>query len=161
MPQVLRQEVMDPIGASNTWRWHGYESSWVLLDGERVQSVSGGGHFGGGMFIDAWDMARFGYLFLRNGRWGDRQIVVEKWIELARTPGPANPTYGFANWYLNPDRRALPAAPATAVTFRGNGQNIVYLDWEHDLVVVVRWIKDNNTLNRFIGYVIGALMEPP
>src|SRR4029079_14883565 len=25
LPQVLRQEVMDPIGASNTWRWHGYE----------------------------------------------------------------------------------------------------------------------------------------
>jgi hypothetical protein len=51
---------MDPIGASTTWRWHGYENSWIELDGRRVQSVSGGGHFGGGMFISAWDLARFG-----------------------------------------------------------------------------------------------------
>jgi hypothetical protein len=48
LPQVLREEVMDPIGASNTWRWYGYETSWIELDGERLQSVSGGGHFGGG-----------------------------------------------------------------------------------------------------------------
>jgi CubicO group peptidase (beta-lactamase class C family) len=166
LPEVLREEVMDPIGASNTWRWHGYENSWVALDGRQVQSVSGGGHFGGGMFISAWDLARFGYLFLRNGRWADREIVTEKWIALARTPGPANPNYGFANWYLNPGRKTVPAAPATAVTFRGNGQNIVYVDWEHDLVVVVRWIRsdgrpteprENDTFNQFIGQVIGAL----
>ena len=65
LPDVLREEVMEPIGASSTWRWHGYENSWIELDGQRMQSVSGGGHWGGGMFIDAWDMARFGYLFLR------------------------------------------------------------------------------------------------
>jgi hypothetical protein len=53
---------MDPIGASNTWRWFGYENSWVVLDGNVVQSVSGGGHWGGGMFIDAYGMGRFGYL---------------------------------------------------------------------------------------------------
>ena len=48
LPEVLREHVMDPIGASPTWRWHGYENSWVLLDGQRMQSVSGGGHWGGG-----------------------------------------------------------------------------------------------------------------
>ena len=159
LPQVLRQEVMDPIGASGTWRWHGYDNSWVLLDGERMQSVSGGGHFGGGMFINAWDMARFGYLFLRNGRWARPTDCGGKMDRAGAHAGPANPTYGFANWYLNPDRRIIPAAPATAVTFRGNGQNIVYLDWEHDLVVVVRWIKDNEALNGFLAQVIGALAE--
>jgi CubicO group peptidase (beta-lactamase class C family) len=29
LPQVLKEFIMDPIGASNTWRWHGYENSWV------------------------------------------------------------------------------------------------------------------------------------
>ena len=48
LPQVLRDMVMNPIGASNTWRWHGYENSWVVIDGLNVQSVSGGGHWGGG-----------------------------------------------------------------------------------------------------------------
>src|SRR5262249_12542807 len=59
LPEVLREEVMNPIGASNTWRWYGYETSWIDLDGQRVQSVTGGGHFGGGMFVSAWDIARF------------------------------------------------------------------------------------------------------
>jgi len=157
LPEVLRGLVMDPIGASNTWRWYGYENSWVNIDGHMMQSVSGGGHFGGGMFISAWDMARFGYLFLHQGRWGDQQIVSEKWIAMARTPGPANQTYGFMNWFLNTDRKPLPSVPATAVTFQGSGSNIIYIDWEHDLVVVVRWIRGGRTLDEFLGKVLGAI----
>lgn len=161
LPGVLGVEVMNPIGASSTWRWHGYENSWIELDGARVQSVSGGGHWGGGMFISAWDMARFGYLFLRGGRWKERQIVPEKWIAMARTPGRANPEYGYANWFLNTGRKPLPAAPESSVTFRGNGQNIIYLDWENDLVVVVRWIANGPPLNEFIGKVLAALPTRP
>jgi CubicO group peptidase (beta-lactamase class C family) len=157
LPQVLREEVMDPIGASSTWRWYGYETSWIDLDGERMQSMTGGGHFGGGMFISAWDMARFGYLFLRGGKWAGREIVSEKWIALARTPGQANPGYGFANWYLNTDGKSLTKAPKSAVRFVGNGVNIIYIDWDDDLVIVVRWIKDEAALNEFVGRVIGAL----
>lgn len=159
LPQVLREYVMDPIGASNRWRWYGYDNSWVNIDGEKMQSVSGGGHFGGGMFINAWDMARFGYLFLHQGKWGDRRIVSEKWIAMARTPGPANENYGYMNWFLNTNRKPIPNAPATAVTFQGNGANIIYIDWDHDLVVVVRWIRGGGALNEFIGKVLGAIQE--
>lgn len=161
LPDVLREEVMNPIGASSTWRWFGYDNSWVEVDGQKVQSVSGGGHWGGGMFISAMDMARFGYLFLRGGKWKDRQIVPEKWIAMARTPGPANPEYGYANWFLNTARKPLPSAPESSVTFRGNGQNIIYLDWENDLVVVVRWIGNGPVLNEFIGKVLAALPARP
>jgi CubicO group peptidase (beta-lactamase class C family) len=160
LPEVLREEIMEPIGASSTWRWYGYHNAWVDLDGVRVQSVSGGGHFGGGMFINAHDMARFGYLFLRNGKWKDRQLVSEKWIEMARTPGKANEQYGFANWYLNTGRKALPSVPESSVRFVGNGQNIVYIDWQNDLVVVVRWIRNDAALNEFLGKVIGAMTSP-
>jgi CubicO group peptidase (beta-lactamase class C family) len=154
LPQVVREEIMDPIGASSTWRWHGYENSWVELDGQRMQSVAGGGHWGGGMFINAFDMARFGYLILRQGTWNGRPIVSEKWIAMARTPAPYNPTYGFANWYLNPKREPLPNAPASAVRFVGNGNNIIYIDWEHDLVIVTRWATD---VNGIVGKVIASL----
>jgi CubicO group peptidase (beta-lactamase class C family) len=157
LPQVLREHIMDPIGASSTWRWYGYDNSWLELDGTRVQSMTGGGHWGGGMFISARDMARFGYLFLRNGRWNDRQLVSTKWIEMARTPGSANRTYGFMNWFLNTDRKPLPSAPASVVTFQGNGSNIIYIDWENDLVVVVRWIQQRR-LDEFIGQVLGSLV---
>lgn len=157
LPEVLREQVMEPIGASSTWRWHGYESSWIELDGRKVQSMTGGGHWGGGMFINAWDLARFGYLFLRSGKWKDQQIVPEKWIEMARTPGPANNTYGYMNWFLNTGKKPLPSVPESSVTFRGNGQNIIYLDWQNDLVVVVRWIDNGSPLNEFLGKVVGAM----
>ena len=60
---------MDPIDASDTWRWYGYENSWVNIDGVKTQSVSGGGHNGGGIFISSEDHARFGLLFLNKGMW--------------------------------------------------------------------------------------------
>ena len=157
LPEYLREEIMEPIGASSTWRWYGYENSWVDIDGRRLQSMTGGGHWGGGMFISTRDMARFGYLFLRNGKWNDRQIVSQKWIDMARSPGPANDGYGYMNWFLNSSPKpAFPSAPASAVTFQGNGSNIIYIDWQNDLVVVVRWIRQS-AFNEFIGQVLSAV----
>lgn len=161
LPQVLRERIMDPIGASSRWRWHGYRNSWIELDGEKLQSVSGGGHWGGGMFIDSWDLARFGYLFLRDGRWQDRQLVSPEWIAKARTPGSDNDQYGYCNWFLNTGRKALPSAPASSVTFRGNGQNIVYIDRDNDLLIVVRWIDRGDALDQFIGKVLAARRSAP
>ncbi|HET7220730.1 MAG TPA: serine hydrolase [Vicinamibacterales bacterium] len=157
LPEILRDEIMEPIGASSTWRWYGYDNSWIDLDGRKVQSMTGGGHWGGGMFISGRDMARFGYLFLRNGRWKDRQLVSQKWIDMARSPGPANAGYGYMNWFLNSaPKPEFANAPPTAVTFQGNGSNIIYIDWQNDLVVVVRWIQQS-AFNQFIGQVLGAV----
>jgi len=156
LPQVLREYVMDPIGASPTWRWLGYENSWVVLDGAAVQSVSGGGHWGGGMFISAQDMARFGLLTLRRGKWKDRQLLSEDWVRMALTPTPAQPTYGFMNWFLNTDRKLWPSAPASSFAHLGNGTNAIYVDPDNDLVVVVRWIE-NRAMDGFIQRVIGAI----
>jgi CubicO group peptidase (beta-lactamase class C family) len=140
LPQVLKETVMDPIGASSTWRWFGYENSFIVLDGQVMQSVTGGGHWGGGLFINAYDMARFGLLTMRKGRWGDRQLVSQKWIGWALTPTPAQPGYGFMNFYNNLDGKMLPSAPRTAFGHLGNGTNFVYVDPENELVVVLRWI---------------------
>jgi CubicO group peptidase (beta-lactamase class C family) len=156
LPQVLRETIMDPIGASNRWRWLGYESSWVVMDGAAVQSVSGGGHWGGGMFIDAYDMARFGYLTLREGRWKDRQILSREWVRRALTPTPVQRTYGFMNWYLNQDRQLFPSAPARAFAHIGNGTNVIYVDPEHDVVAVVRWIE-YRSVDEFLKRLTAAI----
>ena len=77
---------------------------------------------------------------------------------MARTPGPANDGYGFANWY--PQHRAQAGvsdrAGVAPSRFAGNGSNIIYIDWENDLVVVVRWIRQT-AFNEFIGQVVGSL----
>jgi CubicO group peptidase (beta-lactamase class C family) len=156
LPQVLKTMIMDPIGASNTWRWTGYRNSWIVLDGQPVQSVSGGGHWGGGMFINAFDMARFGLLTLHNGNWNGRQLLSEQWIKQARTPTAAQPTYGYMNWFLNTDKKYLPNAPADVFIHVGNGTNIIYVDPSHDLVMVVRWIE-NNAVDGMVKLVLEAM----
>jgi CubicO group peptidase (beta-lactamase class C family) len=156
LPQVLKEVIMDPIGASNTWRWYGYENSWVVLDGAAVQSMTGGGHWGGGMFINAYDMARFGYLTLRRGKWKDRQLLSARWVEWALTPTPAEPGYGFMNWYNNRDRKLFPSAPASAFAHIGNGTNIVYVDPDNDIVAVVRWIE-RKAIDEFVKRLIAAV----
>lgn len=156
LPQVLREYIMDPIGASNTWRWAGYRNSWIVLDGQPVQSVSGGGHWGGGMFINAYDMARFGLLTLHRGSWGGQQLISEQWIGQATTPTTAQPTYGYMNFFLNPDHKFLPSAPVTAFVHIGNGTNMVYVDPENDLVMVVRWL-DNKATDGVVQRLLASL----
>ncbi len=147
---------MDPIGASNTWRWHGYENSWVPLDGQMINSVSGGGHWGGGMHLSASDQARFGLLTLNKGRWGNRQILSEEWLNMAETPGEANSGYGFMNWFLNTGRMSIPAAPESAFSHRGAGTNLIYVDRENGLVVVARWIR-REAIAEFLEKLLDAM----
>ena len=156
LPQVLKELIMDPIGCSPTWRWYGYRNSWIVVDGQIVQSVSGGGHWGGGMFINAYDMARFGLLTGNRGNWNGRQLISEAWLAQARTPTTAQPGYGYMNFFLNTDKKYLPDAPATAFVHVGNGTNIIYVDPEHELVMVVRWIE-NSAVPGMVKAVLEAL----
>lgn len=157
LPVVLREHLMKPIGASNTWRWYGYENSWVNIDGIKMQSVSGGGHWGGGMWLSAYDQAKFGYLFLRNGQWKEKQIISKDWIEMARTPTKAKKDYGFMNFFLNNDKKRLPSAPKSAFVFLGSGINMVYIDQKNDLVIVGRWLSDYKAMDGFVKRVIRAI----
>ncbi len=156
LPQVLKKYVMDEIGSSQTWRWHGYENSYVLIDGQIMQSVSGGGHWGGGMFINARDMARFGYLIEQNGEWSGKQILSKEFLKMAETPSVPDPTYGFMNFFVNTDKKLYPSAPEGTIAFLGNGTNMVYIDRENDLVIVARWIA-NNKVDEFLGKVYASL----
>jgi CubicO group peptidase (beta-lactamase class C family) len=159
LPEVLREQIMDPIGASRTWRWVGYENSWVVLDGRAVESVSGGAHWGGGMMISARDLARFGYLLQRGGRWADRQLLSPEFLRNATTPTPVQTNYGFMNFFLNTGREFLPSAPESAVAHMGAGTNMVYVDTENDLVIVARWIE-RSALDGLVQRVLASVTGP-
>jgi CubicO group peptidase (beta-lactamase class C family) len=160
LPEVLRDSLMDRIGASRTWRWNGYDNAWITLDGRPTQVVSGGGHWGGGMFINAWDMARFGLLTARRGVWGETRLLSEEWVKRSLTPTVPQPTYGYMNWFLNTDRKWMPSAPANAFGHVGNGTNLVFVSPDHDLVAVVRWIE-NGQIDEFLGKLLGAVVRVP
>ncbi len=154
LPVVLKERIMDPIGASTTWRWYGYENSFVNVDGIMMQSVSGGGHFGGGLFISSLDQARFGLLFLRKGKWKHQQLISENWINEAKMPSQPNKAYGYL-WWLNKDDR-LKGLSKDIYYAEGFGGNTILIDNEHDLVVVSRWLEPAK-LPQFVQLVLKAV----
>jgi CubicO group peptidase (beta-lactamase class C family) len=150
LPEVLKENIMDPIGASNSWIWNGYRNSDVLIDGKKITSVSGGGHWGGGFFINSRDMARFGYLYLRQGKWNGKQLLSKKWIDLSTTPASIKEDYGFL-WWL----KKWPGARSTTFSARGAGGNVIFVDPDHDLVVVLRWATHHDDIfNRVMAAVV-------
>jgi CubicO group peptidase (beta-lactamase class C family) len=152
LPAVLKEKIMDPIGASTTWRWYGYENSYVNMDGLMMQSVSGGGHHGGGIFINTLDHARLGLLFLRNGKWKNQQLLSEKWISEIQQPSVANKNYGYM-WWLNTTQDWKGVSPKVYYA-AGYGGNYIVIDKEHDLVVVTRWMDDTK-----IAEVINLIIQ--
>jgi CubicO group peptidase (beta-lactamase class C family) len=155
LPEVLEDEIMDPIDASETWKWVPYRNSVVAINGKQMPSVSGGTRWGGGLWISARDEARFGYLFLRNGRWKNKQLVSEQWVKEATTSrGPVGPDYGYL-WWLNTEGKAWPDAPTTSYAALGAGQNTVWVDPEHNIVIVWRW--HNGNPNELIKRVLAAV----
>jgi CubicO group peptidase (beta-lactamase class C family) len=86
-------------------------------------------------------MARFGYLFLRRGKWKDKQLVSEKWVEMMTTPCDIKADYGYL-WWL----KKWPGASQTTFAARGAGGNVIWVDPDHDLVVVLRWATNHDEI---------------
>ncbi len=156
LPVVLKEKIMDPIGASNTWRWFGYENSFVNMDGYMIQSVSGGGHHGGGIFISAIDQARFGLLFLRKGKWKTQQLISETWVNKVHQPSGANNEYGYL-WWLNTSKNWEKVSNDIYYAV-GFGGNYIVIDEANDLVVVTRWMDDNK-MGDFMHLVAQSILK--
>ncbi len=150
LPMVLKENLMDKIGASTTWRWHGYDHAWTEIDGIKMKSVTGGGHSGAGMFISAEDMARFGVLFLNNGKWRGQRLISENWIAKAIRPSLPNANYGYMWWLNRKGKRHWRGLSENIYYAAGFGGNFIVIDKENDVVAVTRWLEPNK---------IGEFME--
>lgn len=158
LPAVLRETVMDAIGASDTWEWHAYSNARFEIDGENMPSVPGGAHWGGGIFIASLDHARVGLLMARDGLWNGQQVLPASWIEATRSPCPINAEYGYL-WWLNTGGAHYDMAPASSYFAMGAGQSIIWVDPTLDLVMVARWIDAAST-NALIGRVMDSIVAP-
>lgn len=141
LPVILKEKIMDPIGASQSWRWFGYSTSWINVDGTKVQSVSGGGHSGGGIFINTLDHARYGLLFLRRGIWEGKQLISKEWIKRVQNPSFANPGYGYMWWLNSGGNRKMDGVPSSVYYAAGFGGNYIVIDEANDIVIITRWLE--------------------
>ena len=179
LPGVLRDALMRPLGASDGWRWVGYDDAWVELPPgfslasasgatsaagsagatgggtRRVQSVPGGTHWGGGLSISARDLARIAQLLLAGGWHGGAQLLPAHWVARMRQPCAMAPFYGWLMW-LNRDGKTFPGASADSSFMVGAGGHYVWIEPAHEAVVVVRWI-DPEHAPAFVGQVAAAL----
>lgn len=157
LSEVLKERIMDPIGASDTWEWHGYDNAWTEIDGRQMQSVPGGSHWGAGLWISTMDHMRVGQLMLQNGVWQGQQIVSKQWIDACKQPCAMNAQYGYLLW-LNTKAGIYNDASASSFFVLGVGTNIIWVDPERDMVVVIRWIEGER-IPEFIDHVMQAIVR--
>ena len=155
LPEVFEETVLRPLGGGRDFRWEGYDDAWVDIDGQRMPSVPGGTHWGGGVSINARDQARIARLLLDGGMHAGRRLLPADWIAAMQQPCPVAPFYGRLVW-LNRDGRIFPDAPHDSWFMVGAGGHYVWMDPAHDAVVVVRWL-DPAHAGGFVQRVAQAL----
>ena len=115
--QYAEEKLLGPIGVTGAW--------W---DTDKVGNVM--------TFCcvhtTARNFARFGYLYLRDGRWGDRQIVPEEWVRESLQPSQwENIQYGYYWWLLD-----FPDVPKDMFAAMGFQTKRIYVIPSLDIVAV-------------------------
>ena len=120
--------------------------------------------------LSARDLARFGLLFARGGRWNDVQIVPQSWVSESTTSysdagGPGE--YGYM-WWVAQDGKHYPGVelPHGAFTARGNRGHVLLVVPEWDLVFVHRVNTfrrgdevSSRQLGRLLRLILAAMPE--
>ena len=156
MRDFMRERVFEPIGIESlVWDLQGVGATH---DGKPFIGPHTNAHTG--IHVSARELARFGYLMLRRGKWEGRQIVPEWWLELAtKTSQPMNPRYGYT-WWVNSDGSQWPALPRDAFAAQGLHCNRCYVVPSLDLVVTrvgsgpPSWSEPD-----FISRVVAAVID--
>jgi CubicO group peptidase (beta-lactamase class C family) len=167
LPEVFHREILRPLNAGDGFAWRGYDDAWVELPARaavparRVQSVPGGTHWGAGVTISSVDQARIAQMLLNGGRiqvgGTTQQLVPAAWVDAMTHPCPIAPFYGMLTW-LNPQGSNFPGSSPQAWFMVGAGGNYVWIEPEHDAVVVVRWL-DSAHFGGFCERVTQALKQ--
>ncbi|NLS77391.1 MAG: beta-lactamase family protein [Chloroflexi bacterium] len=122
MQAYLAQRLAEPLG----WgRW-----SFAYRNAPRVTHTPGGG----GAALRGTDMLRFLYLLLREGRWGDRQVVPAWYVRHARQRSPYNPHFPYSLQFDVNSDGWYPELPRDAYWKAGSGGHALYVVPSLDLV---------------------------
>jgi CubicO group peptidase (beta-lactamase class C family) len=115
--------------------------------------------------MSARDLARFALLYLRKGRWHDRQVVPARWIEestQAYSRAEFGPGYGYMWWTGSINGGTAPSAilPPGSYFALGAGGQFAFVIPAYDLVVVHRAPHADGGPNfREIGRLLWLLFD--
>ncbi len=134
--EFAQHYLFDPIGITSAkWSW----------------SHRGIPHTGGGLFLKPVDMARIGYLFLRNGKWREKQILPPWWVKEATTrhvpfaesiSGVKKIGYGYMWWLMPLQKQDIDEQKSEIYMAYGHWGQFIFVIPKYDMVVV---ITNNNS----------------
>ncbi len=149
MGAFVQQRIFDKIGIEN--------ASFSVLGGAGMMGPHTCGHVG--LVISARELARFGLLACRGGRWDDTQIIPSWWNEIAtQSSQPHNPEYGYS-WWVNSMKTRWPMLPSDTFALQGHNTNNCYVIPSLDMVIVkvgsgpTRW-NEGDFVNGIVASIV-------
>ena len=142
--EYVRDHIFEPLGISDYY--------WPRDN----QGIPYGGT---GLRLKPRDLAKFGYLYLKNGMWEGEQVVPEAWVTASIQPYIqrryiTDYYYGY-QWWIDPD------GSFSAVGYAGQWLFVVP---EHDLVVVFNnnfdeseWLQVSTPARMMEEYILPAV----
>jgi CubicO group peptidase (beta-lactamase class C family) len=133
---AIEEEIANPIQMEN----YKAEDGWYVTGKESI-------HPAYPFRITARDMARFGLLMLRKGKWQNKQVIPDEWVEES-TRYHSDATlysssgYGYL-WWVARDYNKFPHLPNVKLaegtySARGAGGHYILIIPDHDMVIVHR-----------------------
>jgi CubicO group peptidase (beta-lactamase class C family) len=111
------------------------------------------------------DLLKFGLLYNNGGKWNDKNILPSKWIDESfnsYVQRPRGGGYGYQFWTWNDTLNTKPIAFVACI---GNGDQRIFFDKNHDLVIVTtagnynKWDIEKNAYALIKDYVYPAIKK--
>jgi CubicO group peptidase (beta-lactamase class C family) len=146
-----RRELFDRIGATGQY--------WFLSPFDSLV------HGGGGLYLKPRDLARIGYLVLRQGRWGATEVVPKVWIDSSTKSVTRGAPVFFSNynagygrfWWIFPRTRG--GSDEGVIAASGSGGQWLFIVPSLDLVVAIV-AENGNGLDLFYNEILPAVKSP-
>jgi CubicO group peptidase (beta-lactamase class C family) len=121
-------------------------------------------HTGGGLHLRPQDMAKFGLLYLRNGRWGDKHVVPLEWVKesfkkhvkFTGRRSRRETGYGYLWWIQKPDPEG--SGKHNIYSARGAYGQFIFVIPEHSMVVVVTGKTRGAGFKRAIDFLYSHIL---
>lgn len=124
-----------------------------------VMETDASGNFVGSSYTFATprDWARFGLLYLQNGKWLGKQILPKGWVKFVRTPARKSHDQYGAQFWLNKGTHEIKGYPGIYYCDGFHGQRIFIIP-SKDLVIVRMGLNSEGqfNFNKFVTSILAA-----
>ena len=127
--EFANEHLFAPLGmrqiANHEMKGYGFDDLFGKNVRGWVSDPAGSSAGGWGLCLTARDMARFGLLYLRGGRWKEIQVISKEWVDASTKANPNR--YGYL-WWLGEDDDYMAL---------GDGGNVIYCIPSTNLVIAI------------------------